>query len=78
MAYEQQEEAKRDGKPLPMSTPIGLQIVEEILAGPSNPPVLAATPEGEEIRRIIQARADYRENQTSPTNTENLHPGYPY
>jgi hypothetical protein len=49
-AYEQQEEAERSGKPLLMSSPIGLQIVKEILAGPSNPPVLANTPEGEEIR----------------------------
>jgi hypothetical protein len=49
-AYKQQEENERDRNPLLMSTPIRLQIVEEILVGPSNPPVLAATPEGEEIQ----------------------------
>jgi hypothetical protein len=79
-AYAQQEANKKDPNqsPLPMSTPIGLRLVEEILVGPSNPPVLAATPEGEEIRRIIQERANYRNDQTPPTNTEDLHPGYPY
>jgi hypothetical protein len=55
-AYEQQEESRRNGNPLPMSTLIGLQIAEEILSGLSNLSVLASTPEGEELRRIIQAR----------------------
>jgi hypothetical protein len=61
-----------------MTTSIGLRLVEEILAGPSNLSVLTATPEGEEIRRIIQERANYQDNQTSPTNMEDLHPRYPY
>jgi hypothetical protein len=77
-AYEQQEESRRNGNPLPMLTLIGLQFTEEILSGLSNPPVLANTPEGEELQQIIQARADYRENQVPSANTEDLHPGYPY
>jgi hypothetical protein len=79
-AYAQQEANKKDPNqsPLPMSTPIRLRLVEEILAGPSNPPVLAATPEGEGIQRILQERANYRGNQASPTNMEDLHPRYPY
>jgi hypothetical protein len=36
--------------PLPMSTPAKLRIAEEILAGPSNPPTLARSAEGEELR----------------------------
>jgi hypothetical protein len=79
-AYAQQEANERDPNqsPLPMSTPIGLRLVEEILVGPSNPPILAITPEGEELQRTLQERTSHRSNQTSPTNTEDLHPRYPY
>jgi hypothetical protein len=79
-AYAQQEANERDPNqgPLPMSSPAGLRLVEEILMGPSNLPILAATPEGEELRRILQEGSSHRSNQTSPTNTEDLHPGYPY
>jgi hypothetical protein len=50
-AYAQQEANNRDPNktPLPMSSLIGLRWVEETLAGPSNPPILAATLEGEEL-----------------------------
>jgi hypothetical protein len=80
VAYEQQEAHERDHSrgPLPMSTLIRLQITEEILAGPSKLPILAATIEGEELWRIVQERANYRNNQTSLTNTKDLHLGYPY
>jgi hypothetical protein len=36
-------------EPLAMSTPLGLRLVKEILVRPSNPTVLTATPEGEEL-----------------------------
>jgi hypothetical protein len=79
-AYAQQEANERDPNqdPLSMSTPIRLKMVEEILAGPSNPPILAATSEGEGLWRILQEGSSHRSNQTLPTNTEDLHPGYPY
>jgi hypothetical protein len=79
-AYARQEANERDpnSSPLPMSTLIGLRCVEEILAGPSNPPILATTPEGEELRRILLEGSSYRSNQESPTHTEDLHPSYPY
>jgi hypothetical protein len=54
-AYAQQEANEKDPNqsPLPMSTPIGLRLIEEILVGPSNPPVLATTLEGKEIQQIL-------------------------
>jgi hypothetical protein len=61
-----------------MSTPIRLRLVEEILVGPSNPPILAVTPEGEELWQTLQERTSHRSNQMSPTNMEDLHPRYPY
>jgi hypothetical protein len=75
---EQLQKDEKNENALPMSSPIGLQVVEEILAGPSNQPILASTPEGEELCEELQERVSRRSQQTSPANTEDIHPGYPY
>jgi hypothetical protein len=61
-----------------MSSPTGLRVVEEILAGPSNPPILATTSEGEELRRALLKGSEPRSNQPSLTTTEDIHPRYLY
>jgi hypothetical protein len=79
-AYAQQEASRRNPNqiPLPMLSPTGLKVIEEILGGPSNPPILATTSKGEELRQALLEGLEPRSNQPSPATTKDLHPGYPY
>jgi hypothetical protein len=61
-----------------MLSPARLRIVEGILAGPSNLPILATTSEGEGLCQALLKGSEPRSNQPSPTATEDIHPRYPY
>jgi hypothetical protein len=61
-----------------MSNPAGIKLAKEILAEPSNPPILSASTTGEELRQVLLEDLHQRSTAPSPTITEGLHPGYPY